>query len=62
MQLLLIAKYGTKLGDTNGIARGRAKGEEGNSEPIGIIILSIAGQWWCMPLILALGRQRQVDF
>jgi hypothetical protein len=21
-----------------------------------------AGQWWCMPLIPALGRQRQVDF
>jgi hypothetical protein len=21
-----------------------------------------AGQWWCMPLILALGRQRQADF
>jgi hypothetical protein len=20
------------------------------------------GQWWCMPLIPALGRQRQVDF
>jgi hypothetical protein len=20
------------------------------------------GQWWCMPLISALGRQRQVDF
>jgi hypothetical protein len=24
--------------------------------------LRIAGQWWCMPLIPALGRQRQVDF
>jgi hypothetical protein len=22
----------------------------------------VAGQWWCMPLIPALGRQRQVDF
>jgi hypothetical protein len=22
----------------------------------------LAGQWWHMPLILALGRQRQVDF
>jgi hypothetical protein len=22
----------------------------------------LAGQWWRMPLILALGRQRQVDF
>jgi hypothetical protein len=21
-----------------------------------------AGQWWCMPLIPALGRQRQADF
>ena len=21
-----------------------------------------AGQWWCTPLIPALGRQRQVDF
>jgi hypothetical protein len=21
-----------------------------------------SGQWWCMPLISALGRQRQVDF
>jgi hypothetical protein len=25
-------------------------------------IEKFAGQWWCMPLILALGRQRQVDF
>jgi hypothetical protein len=25
-------------------------------------IISMARQWWCMPLILALGRQRQVDF
>jgi hypothetical protein len=24
--------------------------------------LSIARQWWCMPLIPALGRQRQADF
>jgi hypothetical protein len=24
--------------------------------------LSEAGQWWCMPLIPALGRQRQADF
>jgi hypothetical protein len=22
---------------------------------------NIAGRWWCMPLIPALGRQRQVD-
>jgi hypothetical protein len=22
----------------------------------------VAGQWWCMPLIPALGRQRQADF
>jgi hypothetical protein len=25
-------------------------------------IFSEAGQWWRMPLIPALGRQRQVDF
>jgi hypothetical protein len=25
-------------------------------------IVEKAGQWWHMPLILALGRQRQVDF
>jgi hypothetical protein len=25
-------------------------------------ILKIARQWWCTPLIPALGRQRQVDF
>ena len=24
--------------------------------------IALAWQWWCMPLILALGRQRQVDF
>jgi hypothetical protein len=24
--------------------------------------LFIAGQWWYMPLILALGRQEQADF
>jgi hypothetical protein len=28
---------------------------KGNNDPE-------ARQWWCMPLILALGRQRQVDF
>jgi hypothetical protein len=27
-----------------------------------IILGTFAGQWWCTPLILALGRQRQVDF
>jgi hypothetical protein len=27
-----------------------------------IIMLLIARQWWHMPLIPALGRQRQVDF
>jgi hypothetical protein len=25
-------------------------------------IHKLAGQWWCMPLIPALGRQRQADF
>jgi hypothetical protein len=25
-------------------------------------IFKKAGQWWCMPLIPALGRQRQADF
>jgi hypothetical protein len=25
-------------------------------------LLYVAGQWWCMPLIPALGRQRQADF
>jgi hypothetical protein len=25
-------------------------------------IKKLAGQWWCMPLIPALGRQRQADF
>jgi hypothetical protein len=25
-------------------------------------IINVAGQWWRMPSILALGRQRQVDF
>jgi hypothetical protein len=25
-------------------------------------ILHSVGQWWCMPLIPALGRQRQEDF
>jgi hypothetical protein len=25
-------------------------------------VLARAGQWWCTPLIPALGRQRQVDF
>jgi hypothetical protein len=24
--------------------------------------LKLAGQWWCTPLIPALGRQKQVDF
>jgi hypothetical protein len=24
--------------------------------------INIAGQWWCTPLIPALGRQRQADF
>jgi hypothetical protein len=24
--------------------------------------LGLAGQWWCTPLIPALGRQRQADF
>jgi hypothetical protein len=26
-----------------------------------IKIIKLAGQWWCIPLIPALGRQRQVD-
>jgi hypothetical protein len=25
-------------------------------------IKTVARQWWCMPLIPALGRQRQADF
>jgi hypothetical protein len=25
-------------------------------------LASLAGQWWCMPLIPALGRQSQTDF
>jgi hypothetical protein len=29
---------------------------------IGKEIVYLAGQWWCMPLIPALGRQRQADF
>jgi hypothetical protein len=35
---------------------------EGGPQRVGSIkILLCAGQWWCMPLIPALGRQRQVD-
>jgi hypothetical protein len=41
----------------------------GNSIKYGLVTqadnlkkVSVAGQWWRMPLIPALGRQRQVDF
>jgi hypothetical protein len=27
-----------------------------------VIKMSGCGAWWCTPLILALGRQRQADF
>jgi hypothetical protein len=30
--------------------------------PTCLKITQIAQQWWRMPLIIALGRQRQVDF
>jgi hypothetical protein len=36
---------------------------KGHSEIVkGLKNMSLAGLWWCMPLIPALGRQKQVDF
>jgi hypothetical protein len=31
-------------------------------EPLKKKKIHLAGEWWCMPLIPALGRQRQVNF
>ena len=42
--------------DANSALKGKAETKPGEHNKI-----IIAEQWWCTPLILALGRQRQVD-